>query len=376
MFLFKKWVLVVISSFLICSGSSCSDSNLPKPEQPTQSLPVPTQSIEPTNPTLPVTLGTPTKVKESTEIGTIQTPFVFILSTELFESIEGLFSFYPPLGWEKREDEIGAVWFESLDNLTALKFEITNTGYELNGRDFENFINARDKNLFSIYEEYHEVNRDIKLENRKAIITKKLAYDGQLQTVVSIYHQDNETILAQDFWVNEKTYELNIDEIENFFNNININKNLAANLPHYAWIMDFIGPDSLYSVNVPISWTYEHTTGDFTAIDAFNSPDENAIIQNIIYDDGNDISQLEAAALALELLRNFYGEDIKITEDRIQPDGSERLAWFSLDKNLTGLSFFETRGTIFLLFNAVYENSYRNYYIDSLNYAVSTYKAP
>jgi hypothetical protein len=348
MFLFKKWVLVVISSFLICSGSSCSDSNLPKPEQPTQSRPVPTQSIEPTNPTLPVTLGTPTKAKESTEIDTTQTPFVFILSTELFESLEGILSFYPPLGWEKREDEIGAVWFESLDNLTALKLEITNTGY----------------------------NRDIKLENRKAIITKKLAYDGQLQTVVSIYHQDNETILAQDFWVNEKTYELNIDEIENFFNNININKNLAANLPHYAWIMDFIGPDSLYSVNVPISWTYEHTTGDFTAIDAFNSPDENAIIQNIIYDDGNDISQLEAAALALELLRNFYGEDIKITEDRIQPDGSERLAWFSLDKNLTGLSFFETRGTIFLLFNAVYENSYRNYYIDSLNYAVSTYKAP
>jgi hypothetical protein len=127
---------------------------------------------------------------------------------------------------------------------------------------------------------------------------------------------------------------------------------------------------------VPESWLYEFTYEEVVAVDTFYSPDDHALIENIVYDDGEEVSKSEAGAFALELLREFYAEDIRITDDQVQPDGSERLIWNSPSGEYTGWSFFETRGTTFLLFTLIYDNAYEDIYFDVLNDVVETYDIP
>ena len=64
------------------------------------------------------------------------------------------------------------------------------------------------------------------------------------------------------------------------------------------------------------------------------------------YDNGTAITKSDAGAFALSLLKQYYKvTDLKVTDDKPQSDGSERLTWNSASKGIDGESFFETRGT-------------------------------
>jgi hypothetical protein len=122
----------------------------------------------------------------------------------------------------------------------------------------------------------------------------------------------------------------------------------------------------LYQIELPVSWGYTQSESDdnTTFIDTHTAPDGHALISNISYDDGRTVSKADAGQFALELLRNFYTKgvnDIKITHDQVQSDGSERLDWYSKSGNYYGSSFFETRGTTFMLFTTIYDEGFDFY---------------
>ena len=51
----------------------------------------------------------------------------------------------------------------------------------------------------------------------------------------------------------------------------------------------FTDQNKYYQIQLPKDWLYEHGTGIHYYGDTFHSPDGNAMIQNIAYDDGTPI---------------------------------------------------------------------------------------
>jgi hypothetical protein len=148
----------------------------------------------------------------------------------------------------------------------------------------------------------------------------------------------------------------------------------------------FTDQNNLYSIDVPADWDYSQTVdteNNNYYIDTFKSPDGGAVIENIVYDDGTAFTGNQKAKFSLYLLNTFYSStgkegDIKVSDDSIQKDGSERLTWTSKGGGYSGLSFLEVRsnGTTFLFFTVDWGNDVQDTYIDTLNYVIESYKIP
>ena len=138
----------------------------------------------------------------------------------------------------------------------------------------------------------------------------------------------------------------------------------------------------LYQIEVPGNWDQSQETGDSYYIDQFKAPDGNALIENLVYDDGDPFTGRTNGKFALALLHTFYsstGEegDIRVSDDKIMPDGSERLTWSSSEGGYSGMSFFEVRNkTTFLMFTIEWLDDAQSEYLDILNHAVETYVVP
>jgi hypothetical protein len=147
-------------------------------------------------------------------------------------------------------------------------------------------------------------------------------------------------------------------------------------------LVTFTDKNNYYQIDVPGDWKHELSTDKNIYIDTFTSPDKNALIENIVYDDGKVLSGNLNGRFALVLLNNYYSYtkkegDIRISNDSIQNDGSERLTWTSKGGDFSGISYFEVRKrTAFLMLTIEWVNAYENTYIDKLNNVVSSYKVP
>jgi hypothetical protein len=166
----------------------------------------------------------------------------------------------------------------------------------------------------------------------------------------------------------------------NSSSNTNSNNNSGSS---NGWII-FTDQNNLYQIQAPEDWVYQQITGDHYYIDQFKSPDEKALVENIVYDEGAPFLGSQHGKFALELLNRFYsntGEvgDIRVTGDQIQPDGSERLEWLSKSGGYSGFSYFEVRGadrTTFLMITIEWVNSAEDQYLEILNSIIESYSIP
>ena len=146
----------------------------------------------------------------------------------------------------------------------------------------------------------------------------------------------------------------------------------------------FTDQNNLYSIQVPSDWTYNQVTGDNYYIDQFKSPDELALVENIVYNDGEQFVGSQHGKFALDLLNRFYSNtgavgDIRVTGDQIQPDGSERLEWTSKSGGYSGFSYFEVRKPAllnFLMITIEWSNSAEGQYLDLLSQIIQSYTIP
>jgi hypothetical protein len=144
----------------------------------------------------------------------------------------------------------------------------------------------------------------------------------------------------------------------------------------------FTDRNSLYQIEIPGDWIKSDGSGDAYYYDQFKAPDGRAFIENLVYDDGTTFTGNTNGKFALALLHTFYSNtgkegDIKITNDKIMPDKSERLTWTSRGGGYSGMSFFEVRNkTTFLLFTVEWVNEAESDYFDILNRAIESYDVP
>lgn len=149
-------------------------------------------------------------------------------------------------------------------------------------------------------------------------------------------------------------------------------------------LITFKDQNNFYTIQVPGDWVKKSDSGTHYYIDEFKSPDSNALVENIAYDDGTPFTGSQNGQFALQLLNQFYSStgqtgDIHVTLDKIENDGSEHLVWYSTAGGYSGESFFEIRGsnsTTFLMFTIEWVNSAKSQYYDTLANVVSSYATP
>ncbi len=146
----------------------------------------------------------------------------------------------------------------------------------------------------------------------------------------------------------------------------------------------FTDQNDLLSFDLPGDWTYENVPGDVYYTDIFTSPDGSAKIESLVYNDGTAFTGKDNGRFALYLLNTFYSNtgkegDIRVSEDSIMPDGSEKLTWTSKGGGYSGVSFFELRGSdrmTFLMFTLYYSNDADQAVLEVLDNAINTYVVP
>ncbi len=157
----------------------------------------------------------------------------------------------------------------------------------------------------------------------------------------------------------------------------------SSNTPTPAGnLITFTDQHNYYQIQLPKDWKHSQTTGNHYYMDSFTSPDGNAIIQNIAYDDGTPIAGSTNAQFALNLLDKYFSSDgqtgsITISGTSMMNDGSERLNWVSTVLEASGISFIEIRNeTTLLIFTVEWKNKYKGQYFNTLDQVVASYTVP
>ena len=151
-----------------------------------------------------------------------------------------------------------------------------------------------------------------------------------------------------------------------------------------ADLVVFTDENNLLSFEVPGNWSYEQKKYDNAYIDRITSTDGSAIIDSLVYNDGQAFTGNDNGRFALQLLHQYYSNtgkegDISISADEMQPDGSEKLTWTSKSGGYSGVSFFELRGSdrlTFLMFTLYYANDADQSVLDVLDHAITSYTIP
>jgi len=302
----------------------------------------------------------------------------FEMDTAVYTHPSGAFSFNPPVGWTSEEGTSGVV-FTSPDGVGKLDFSVTNTGEKLDSTALEAFVKATEANYFGTFTNYTEDKYSFDPDTNSALVAKSLTSDSGDQKVFTFYLQDGQGVYSFDFWASADVASDYKDAYANLLGTITTDGKVAADLPIYSFITTFTDKNNLFQFEVPLAWTYSYDEATNIYSDSFTSPDGHSIINNITYDDGTATSKSQAGALALTILNQVFSNganDIKINSDKVQADGSERLTWTSRSGGYSGQTFFETRGTTFLMLNWLVDKGYEEMFGPVFDNTLSTYSIP
>jgi hypothetical protein len=372
-------LLVLALAALACGGGSAEPTatRQPRPTQRPQATEVvedPTEEPEPTEEEEPTEAPEPTDEPAPTEEIT-EAPFV--LADEPYVHPSGAFTVSLPDGWEVDEKD-NSIFVVAPDNEAAIEIAYINAGAPLDEAGLDSFIQAIEDNWFATYPNYEVFEPEVQSDGSIGVLkTLDLEEGGTSQTVFSYYWQEGQVVYEQDFWVDTDLYDAYVDGLLAVANSMQTDPDAGALADPYAVTYTFTGPNDLFSFSVPYAWTYTASEGDNSLVDVFTSPDGLTYVENITYDDGEEVSKSEAGAFARFLLQEYYEvDDIVITDDQVQSDGSERLNWYSTALGVDGTSFFETRGTTFLLLTWIVDSAAYDQYFPVWDNLVNSYTIP
>ncbi len=152
-----------------------------------------------------------------------------------------------------------------------------------------------------------------------------------------------------------------------------------------AGLVTFTDQNKYFAIDLPSDWTHSQDVdkqNNYWYQDTFKSPDGNARVDSIVYNDGTPWSGSQNGAFALQLLNQYYSNtgkegDIRVSGDSIQKDGSERLDWASKGGSYSGESFFEIRNRMaFLMLTIMWDNNAADKYQKTLDDIVGSYRLP
>jgi len=295
------------------------------------------------------------------------------LKTKSFQHPDSLFTLLVPESWKIDQDQNSAS-FSDPEGRALLNVYSVNTGYPLDDESFQRFVDARESNVFSGYDNFFEVDRWSSTDGNSTDIKKQFLYGGEPKSVETLYSKQDHAIIILDFWSDQTSFDAYQDSLKEILESVSINPDAVSNQQVYSSESEKITQNESFSVAVPPYWWIRHTSGEKTTVDTFSSPDERAFLQTIIYDDGQPMSRMVAGNIVRTLLREQYAKDMIIYSDTLLSDGREKMGWNSKQGNYQGITWFETRGTTLLALTMMWDNDLTEYYQNTLEKMVNSYK--
>jgi hypothetical protein len=312
---------------------------------------------------------------ESTPVEQGETYGSLTLAASRFTHPSMSFSVDPPEGWPVEVHDTGATWTDPAGE-GRIDIRVNPTGYQLDETYLDNFIQAIEEHSSEERDGYRVLDQAVD-DTGARVVTQSLSQDGVPFQVVSVYVQDKDVVYDSEFWMSESSVDGYMPAYEQIWQGMVVSSERAsASVEPYTDVYTFNDSDGLFSLDVPRGWHLDVYTQPDAVADTFWAPDRLARIEIIKYDDGTEISKALAGSFALDLLHQRYSEDAKITQDRVQPDGGERLTWSSKSGDVAGASFFETRGTTFLMLTYLCDDSVDYVYAPVLERLLQSYSAP
>lgn len=359
-------ILLLVASLSGCGFSGESKTIPPVVPTSTSSASPPQESLTPQPAPTGISVPTPT----------IQTPWPTLqLSDTPYHHANDLFELFPPLDWEIEEDDSSVSFHDPLGT-GFIYLQVTNTGHALDETAFANFIAAREQNFFGKYESYMALGHQIDPEKRIGSVSKSLVFEGTPMSVVTFYDQKGQALYALDFWAEGDTAPRYSALYDDLFNQITVDSSLVTALEPYAWVYEFRAPDGLYTLNAPTSWVYDFSQDTGVRVDRFTAPDGRASAQILVFSADRQVDAAGLASLALGLIKQHIAEDIQLTANDIEADGSLQLSWESPGSHRVGTTSADIRENKVILFSSLYAQEDHTIYKDLLEFISQSFQLP
>ncbi|MBM3137147.1 MAG: hypothetical protein FJZ98_03045 [Chloroflexi bacterium] len=317
--------------------------------------------------TLPVTTLTPAI-----------TPTVnsFTLSPQPYQSPSGAYEINLPQNWNCSESSPYRVDCQSPDGLSAMNIRLIHTGMRLSQPEL---LNLADAEINFTHAGKRAFNEDDRLIGDGVLTAQSSWMDGESTWIGEDHFVRSESVVylfsftsIQDVW---SDYEKLVDKIKE---STRFDPTAISGDPLYASSFQYTAPDSLFTIDVPTSWTKFLDTASIqkSQVEQFFSPDRRASIQTLVYRHGALIKQEFKATKTLEILRALYGSGFRVSHDKALPDGRERLAWYVESKELSGVSFFDSWGGSLYIFTVLWDDEYQPLYQPVLDRVVESFGFP
>jgi len=288
------------------------------------------------------------------------------LSAQPYTSPSGSFQIIPPEGWNCSETGEFQVNCQSPDQTAELQARITATGYELEQEAFLSFTHAELVHAYSEIKEYVEFER-FEREGHLTVTAnwrKGDAYwkgaDVFIRTGGTVFHLQTAALQESNGMYDDMF--TGIAESAEIFPSALLRSQLYANRNTHT------ARDAIFEIDIPTAWVKYIDAGPIkkTIVEAFFSPDLRASVQIAVYWHGEMIEQVLKAEKTLEIMRALYGYDLRVSHDKALPDGRERLEWYAANKDIKGISYFDSYGTSIYVFSIVWEETTEEIYLPLL----------
>ena len=177
-----------------------------------------------------------------------------------------------------------------------------------------------------------------------------------------------------DLWSGLDFYDDNEPELNSILASFSIDESMMESGENYGSTLLTTFSNGSYSMEVPQYWQYRTESSENSVVDTFTSPDENAVIQMAVYDDGEPISGSVAGAFVRNLLRNYYAKDIVVTAYKYLPDGKEELIWYSEGSNYEGITYFDARDTELIFYTIMMATDFKESHSELLSNALNSFQ--
>jgi len=288
------------------------------------------------------------------------------LSGQPYTSPSGSFQIIPPKGWNCSETGEFQVNCQSPDQSAELQARITATGYELVQEAFLSFTHAELVHAYSEIKEYVEIERFEKEGHLTVTASwrKGDAYwkgtDVFIRTGGTVFHLN--TAAQQESSGMYDDMFAKIAESAEIFPSALLGSQLYINRNIHT------ARDAIFEIDIPTAWVKYMDAGSIkkTIVEAFFSPDMRASVQMAVYWHGEIIEQALKAEKTLEIMRALYGYDLRVSHDKALPDGRERLEWYAANKDINGISYFDSYGSSIYVISIVWEEPTAEIYLPLL----------
>jgi hypothetical protein len=295
------------------------------------------------------------------------------ISDQFYISPSGSFQIALPKGWDCSETGEFQVNCQSPDHSAELQARITATGYELVQDAFLSFTHAELVHVYSKIKEYVEIER---FEEESRLMVAASWRDGNVYWKgTDVFIRTRGTVFHLQTAAQQGSSGMYADLFSEVAESAEIFPSTLLGSQLYVNRKTHTATDTFFEIDVPTAWGKytDAATVEKTIIEGFLSPDMRASVQIAVFRHGVLIEQSLKAEKTLEIMRALYGYDLRVSHDKALPDGRERLAWYAANKDINGISYFDSYTSSLYIFSIVWEEPTAEIYLPLLEEIVASF---